>query len=160
NNNLFRQATFQPKKGLEFPQVVEASESFKDTFGQNVAELEQGAVAREIREQVEQCEDGVREAYSLLASNALPAAEVLSEPLSQMSSSRRSGESQIILTFNASHKNLKEAIKRAAELNQTLTPVQIEDVKRARVVLADRWPFLSTEPDVTDQDREHAAQLE
>ena len=34
NNNLFRQATFQPKKGLDFPQVVEASESFKDTFGQ------------------------------------------------------------------------------------------------------------------------------
>src|SRR5205823_14870768 len=91
NNNLFRQATFQPKKGLEFPQVVEASESFKDTFGQSVAELEQGAVAREIREQVEQREEGVREAYSLLAANALPGAEVLSEALNQMSAIRRSG---------------------------------------------------------------------
>ena len=60
NNNLFRQATFQPKKGLDFQQVVEASESFKDTFGQSVAELEQGAVAREIREQVERCEDAVQ----------------------------------------------------------------------------------------------------
>ena len=49
NNNLFKQATFQPKKGLDFPQVVEASENFKDTFGQSVGELEQGAVAREIR---------------------------------------------------------------------------------------------------------------
>jgi hypothetical protein len=160
NNNLFRQATFQPKKGLEFPEVVEASESFKDTFGQSVAELEQGAVAREIREQVEQCEEGVRDAYSLLASNALPGADVLSEALSQMSAIRRSGESQTILTFNASHKNLKEAIKRAAELNQTLAQAQIEDVKRARIALTDRWPFLSTEPDITDEEREHAAQLE
>jgi hypothetical protein len=160
NNNLFRQATFQPKKGLEFPQVVEASESFKDTFGQRVAELEQGAVAREIREQVERCEDAVREAHSLLASNALPGADVLGEALSQMSVIRRSAESQIILTFNAAHKNLKEAIKRSAELNQTLTPAQIEDIKRARVVLTDRWPFLSSEPDISDGDREHAAQLE
>src|SRR5205823_4999689 len=51
-------------------------------------------------------------------------------------------------------------IKRAAELDQTLTPAQIEHIKRARVVLTDRWPFLSTEPDITDGDREHASELE
>ena len=42
-----------------------------------------------------------------------------------MSGIRRSAESQVILTFNASHKNLKEAIKRAAELDQALTPPQL-----------------------------------
>ena len=160
NNNLFRQATFQPKKGLDFQQVVEASESFKDTFGQSVAELEQGAVAREIREQVERCEDAVRQAHSLLASNALPGADVLGEALSQMTAIRKSAESQVILTFNASHKNLKEAIKRAAELNQTVTAAQIEDIKRARRALADRWPFLESEPDIGETERQHAEQLE
>jgi hypothetical protein len=160
NNNLFKRATFQPRKTLDFQQVVEASESFKDTFGQKVDELEQGSVAREIQEQVEGCEDAVRDAQSLLASNALPGADVLAEALSQMSAIRRSAESDVILTFNASHKNLKEAIKRAAELDQALTPAQLEDVKRARVVLTDRWPFLSSEPDIAEGDREHAAQLE
>jgi hypothetical protein len=160
NNNLVRQATFQPKKGLDFQQVVEASESFKDTFGQSVAELEQGAVAREIREQVERCEDAVRQAHSLLASNALPGADVLGEALSQMTAIRKSAESQVILTFNASHKNLKEAIKRAAELNQTVTATQIEDIKRARRVSADRWPFLESEPDIGETERQHAEQLE
>jgi hypothetical protein len=160
NNNLFRQATFQPKKGLDFQQVVEASESFKDTFGQSVAELEQGAVAREIREQVERCEDAVRQAHSLLASNALPGADVLGEALSQMTAIRKSAESQIILTFNASHKNLKEAIKRAAELNQTVSAAQLEDIKRARRVLVDRWPFLESEPGIGETERQHADQLD
>jgi hypothetical protein len=160
NNNLFRQTTFQPKKGLDFPQVVEASESFKDTFGRSVAELEQGAVAREIREEVERCEDAVRQAHSLLASNALPGEEVLGEALSQMGAIRRSAESQVILAFNASHKNLKEAIKRAAELNQAVTAPHIEDLNRARRALTDRWPFLESESDVGEAERQHASKLE
>jgi hypothetical protein len=160
NNNLFRQATVQPKKGVDPIEVVKAAESYKDTFGKDVAELTEGPVAREIRDQVERCEDAVREAHSLLASNALPGADVLGEALSQMSVIRRSSEGQIISTFNASHKNLKEAIKRAAELSQTLGPAQIEDIKRARIALSDRWSFLSAEPDITDEDRERAAQLE
>src|SRR5262249_53225401 len=148
------------KKGPDFRDVIDASENFEETFGQRVAELEAGAVAREIQERVEGCEDAVRNAHSLLASNALSGSDVLGEALSQMSVIRRSSDDQVISTFNASHKNLKEAIKRAAELNQTLAPAQIDDVKRARVALTDRWPFLSTEPDITDEDREHAAQLE
>ena len=77
-----------------------------------------------------------------------------------MTAIRKSAESQVILTFNASHKNLKEAIKRAAELNQTVTAAQIEDIKRARRALADRWPFLESEPDIGETERQHAEQLE
>ncbi len=33
NNNVFRSATFAPKKGIDFDHVVDASEHFKDTFG-------------------------------------------------------------------------------------------------------------------------------
>jgi hypothetical protein len=159
NNNVFRQATFQPKKGLDFPQVVEASEFFKDTFGAKVGELEQGAVAREIREQVEQHEAAVREAHSILLSNGLPGADVLGAALDQMSVIRKSPESQVILSFNASHKDLKEAIKRAAELTQVVTPAQLLDLQRARAALTELWPFLDAEPDLTDSDREHADHL-
>jgi hypothetical protein len=159
NNNLFKQATFQPKKGLEFPQVVEASDHFKDTFGQSVGELEQGAVAREIREQVEAHEEAVRSAHSTLLSNGLPGADVLAGALDQMIVIRKSSESQVILTFNASHKNVKEAIKRAAELDQALGPPQLHDIGRARVVLSERWPFLAAELDVADSERDHAEKL-
>jgi hypothetical protein len=159
NNNLFKQATFQPKKGLDFPQVVEASENFKDTFGQSVGELEQGAVAREIRKQVEAHEEAVRSAYTTLLSNGLPGADVLAEALDQMTVIRKSPESQVILTFNASHKNVKEAIRRAAELDQALGSPQLYDIGRARVVLTERWPFLATEPDIADTERDQAEKL-
>jgi hypothetical protein len=159
NNNLFRQATFQLKKGLDFPQVVQASEFFQDTFGQKVGELEQGAVAREIKEQVEQHEPSLRDAHSMLLANGLPGAEVLGASLDQMSVIRKSPESQVILTFNASHKDLKEAIKRAAELTQAVTPAQLHDLRRARAALASLWPFLRTEPDLPESDREHAERL-
>src|SRR5262245_22322301 len=39
NNNLFRQASFRPKKGIEFEELVKASEAFRDTFGSEVREL-------------------------------------------------------------------------------------------------------------------------
>jgi len=47
-----------------------------------------------------------------------------------------------------------------AESDGILPDDVIEDVKRARLVLTSHWPFLASEPDITDGDREHAAQLE
>ena len=45
NNNLFRQASFRPKVGLEFiPDIVDASDHFKEVFGHDIVpELEQGS---------------------------------------------------------------------------------------------------------------------
>ena len=42
NNNLFRQASFRPKVGLEFKHVVEAYEHFRDVFGHDIPELGAG----------------------------------------------------------------------------------------------------------------------
>ena len=36
NNNLFWQASFRPKKGIEFADLVKATEAFRDTFGSEV----------------------------------------------------------------------------------------------------------------------------
>lgn len=160
NNNVFRQATFQLKTGgVTFKDLLEASENFKGAFGLDLAELEQGAVAREIREQVEQHEAGVRDAHSMLLGNGLPGAGVLVAALDQMSVIRKNPESQVILTFNSSHKDLKEAIKRASEITQAVTSTHLLGLRRARVALDDLWPFLDSEPDLTDGDREHANRL-
>jgi hypothetical protein len=159
NNNLFRSATFQPKKGLDFPQVVDASEFYKDTFGEKAGELEQGAVAREIRGQIERHETAVRDAHTTLVRDGLPGADILDSALDQMGAIRKSPEDQVILTFNASHSDLKEAIKRAAEIEQTVDETQLMVLQRAQAALSDLWPFLESEPDLSEADREHAAKL-
>lgn len=159
NNNLFRQASFQPKVGIEFSHVVDAAENFKAAFGKEVDELEQGAVARQIHEQVERHEEEVRETHTALVQHSLPGADVLASALDQMSEIRKGSEAQIILTFNASHKELKEAIKRSAELEQALTKTRLENLVAARRTLDSNWKFLASEPDLADADREHAEKL-
>ncbi len=65
NNNLFRQASFRRKKGVEFEELIKASEGFRDTFGSEVRELSAGAIAQELRKEVGRHEDTVATALGL-----------------------------------------------------------------------------------------------
>jgi hypothetical protein len=48
-----------PKKGIEFEELVKASEAFRDTFGSEVKELNAGAIVAELRKEVARNEDAV-----------------------------------------------------------------------------------------------------
>ncbi|MCA9231627.1 MAG: BREX system P-loop protein BrxC [Planctomycetales bacterium] len=160
NNNLFRQASFRPKVGLEFTNIVDASEYFKEVFGREISELEQGVVANAIREEIHRHDEELHEVHTTLVQHALPGADVLRTALDQMRSIRSGKEDHAILTFNSAYKELKEAIKRGAELSQVLTETRLYDIGRARKALDAVWPFLKEEPDLTDDDHEHAEKLE
>lgn len=159
NNNLFRQASFRPKVGLDFKDVVDASEYFKEVFGREIPELEQGVVANAIREEIHRHDEELHEVHTTLVQHSLPGADVLRTALDQMRSIRTGKEDHAILTFNAAYKELKEAIKRGAELSQVLTETRLHDISRARKALDVVWPFLEEEPDLTDDDRDHAEKL-
>lgn len=159
NNNLFRQASFRPKVGLEFIHLVDAAEHFKAVCGKDIAELEQSVVAHAIREAVQQHDEELREVHTTLVQHSLPGVDVLRSALDQMRALRTGKEDQVILTFNSAYRELKEAIKRGAELTQALTLPRLHDLGRARTALATFWPFLHAEPDLTDEDRAHADKL-
>ena len=72
----------------------------------------------------------------------------------------RGSEEGALTTFNASHRSIKDAIKRAAELDEALTVPHLADIERARKALGTAWPFLATEPDVSDALRSAARELE
>lgn len=160
NNNLFRQASFRPKVGLEFTNIVDASEYFKEVFGREISELEQGVVANAIREEINRHDEELHEVHTTLMQHGLPGADVVRMALDQMRSIRSGKEDHAILTFNSAYKELKEAIKRGAELSQGLTETRLHDIGRARKALDVVWPFLKEEPNLTDEDREHAEKLE
>jgi len=159
NNNLFRQASFRPKVGLEFIHVVDAAEHFKEVFGREMAELEQSVVANAIRDEVQRHDEELREVYTILVQHGLPGADVLRSALDQMRSIRSGKDDLVILTFNGAYKELKEAIKRSAELSQALTPPCLYDLARAKKALDTCWPFLRDDPDLTDDHRERADKL-
>ena len=159
NNNLFRQASFRPKIGLEFTNIVDASEHFKDVFGREIPELEQGVVANAIREEIRRHYENIHNVHTTLVQHELPGADVLYTALDQMRSIRNGKEEQVILTFSAAYKEFKEAIKRGAELAQVLTDTRLHDIRRARTVLEEVWPILSEESDLTDEFREQAEKL-
>ena len=160
NNNFFRQASFRPKKGIEFEELVKASEAFRDTFGSEVRELNAGAIVAEIRKEITRHEDTVASAYRQLIKYALPGAPVLEDAMGQMKAVLRGSEDNAIATFNASHRSIKDAIKRATELDQALSEPHLRDLDRARDLLKNAWPFLSGERDVSDDLRAKAAELE
>lgn len=160
NNNLFRQASFRPKKGIEFAQLVKASEAFRDTFGSDVSELNVGVIVTELRQELARHEDTVASAYGQLTAHRLPGGGVLEGALGQMKAILRGSEDNAIATFNASHRSIKDAIKRAVELEQALSEPRLRDLERGRQALGTAWPFLRQEPDIEDDLRGKVAALE
>ncbi len=160
NNATFRQTSFRPKKGIDFPELVKAAEAFADTFGSEVRELAQGSIVTQLRDEIEQETERVSAAVVALNSNRLPGVAALEAGLGPMRAILRGSEDAALTTFNASHRSIKDAIKRAAELDDALTDPHLADIERARRVLAVAWPFLATEPDASDELRQAAGVLE
>ena len=160
NNNFFRQASFRPKKGIEFEELVKASEAFRDTFGTEVRELNAGAIVSELRKEIARHEDPVTAALGQLNNYRLPGPALLDAALGQMKAVLRGSDDNAIATFNSSHRSIKDAIKRATELEQALTEPRLKDLERAREALNAAWPFLQNETDITDELRMKAAELE
>jgi len=72
----------------------------------------------------------------------------------------RGSEDDAIATFNASHRSIKDAIKRATELEEALSEPHLRDLERARQALTTAWPFLRQEADISDDLRARAAALD
>jgi len=160
NNNLFRQASFRPKKGIEFEELVKASEAFRDTFGSEVKELNAGAIVAELRKEVARHEDTVATALATLTAHRLPGGAVLEGAIGQMKAVLRGSDDNAIATFNTSHRAIKDAIKRAIELEQVLNEPRLYDLERARKAQVSLWSFLNQETDITGDLRTRASSLE
>jgi hypothetical protein len=160
NNNLFRQASFRPKKGIEFEELIKASEAFRDTFGSEVRELNAATIVSELRKEVAKNEDTVTSALSTLTSQRLPGGAVLDRAIDQMKAILRGTDDGAIAAFNASHRGIKDAIKRATELEQVLTEQRLHDLERARQARNGLWSFLRQETDISEEIRAAAASLD
>jgi hypothetical protein len=160
NNNVFRQASFRPRKGIEFAELVKASEAFRDTFGSEVKELNAATIVAELRREVARQEDAVATAAGLVTANRLPGVTVLEGALGQIKAILRGSEDNAIATFNSSHRAIKDAIKRASELEQALTEPRLRDLERARQAVTLAWPFLQQESDTSEDLRAKAGALE
>jgi hypothetical protein len=160
DNNIFRQSSFRPKKGVEFEELVKASEAFRDTFGTEVREINAGAIVSELRKEIARREDPVASAHDRLIEHRLPGAFVLEGAIGQMKAILRGSEDNAIATFNSSHRSIKEAIKRAVEIDQALSIPRLHDLARAREALSVAWPFLRDQPDVTEDLQSKATTLQ
>jgi len=159
NNNLFRQASFRPKKGIEFAELVKASEAFRDTFGSEVKELNAGAIVAELRKEVAKNEDTIASALATLTAHRLPGGTVLEGAVGHSKAILRGSDDNAIATFNTSHRAIKDAIKRAVELGQALSEARLDDLERARKAHDTLWSFSSQEVDVADDLRTRATAL-
>jgi len=159
NNNLFRQASFRPKLTMDFERLIQAAQAYQETFGREVAGLEQNVVAEAIRAAVTEHEPGLQEQHTLLVREGLPDAAVLADALSQMRAIRVGTEDSAILGFTSSARALKEAIRRANELRERLSDLTLSDLRQAHATLMTMWPFLREEDGLDPGVTEAATQL-
>ncbi|MDC0935231.1 BREX system P-loop protein BrxC [Pirellulales bacterium] len=160
NNTKFRAATFRPKKVLDFAEIVKAAEAFKNTFGEEVKELNQDEVARAIREKCIQRQRVVREVMTMLQQNQLPGGELLLTAISQMEQISTAGEEDTILSFSTGYAKMRDALARAADINQTIAEPQLHTLSRARTANGQYWPFLDGEEGTSEDDRQQATELQ
>lgn len=158
NNNQFRAAAFRPKVGLEPEHIVTAANLFDKTFGQPIRELAEGAVAAAIRRKLGEKQAEVQEQYERLIGSNLPGATVLRQGLDEMRAALRGTDAQAIQGFNAGHMTIKDAIRRAGDLDRLLTEEGVRKISDAREALA-QWAEIEHEPDVEDGLREEAAEM-
>jgi hypothetical protein len=159
NNNYFRVASFQPKKGVDFAEVARAAENFKSTFGTAVKELALSPVVGEIRAQLRASQDDLQRARDQLVMHRLPGSSVLHDALDQSRTIDRGSEDSAIAEFNASHQKIKDGVRRAAEIEKELTPSAIETIEAARHLLGTQWRALDAESDLEPAVRDAANRL-
>lgn len=159
NNNQFRQSSFRPKEGLDETKVIDAYANYKEVFGRDIQELEEGAVARAIKEAVGEYESTIQDQQNVLIQHILPGADVLKTALDQVRTIRGGSTQNAIIAFNGAYRNIEEAIKRASDLESKLTEPRLQDVQRARSILNNEWSFLKTEDDIERSVREAAENL-
>ena len=153
NNNQFRIATFRPKKSIDFGVVAEAAGHFKETFGVEAKELAESPLAVEIRQQIDSHTDAIQRALELVRVARLAGGETLDSALNEMRNISRGGDGNAITAFNASHRLLKDAIRRSADLTKALDDTGQGQVEAGREALRD-LAFLLQEPDIDPSFRE------
>ncbi len=159
DNNLFRSASFRPKKGVEIEEVIAAAEAFRETFGKEVSNLNAGDVAVELRREIVRKEDVLTSVFALLDNHRLPGKDLLEDALEQTKAIRRGTDNAAISTFNAGHRVLKDAYQRACDLEVTLTEPSLQLLDRARHAHSVLWAFLSKEPELPEDLPARAAEL-
>ncbi len=160
SNNRFKACSFTKRvSGTEISDWLKAEEGFRSVFGRSLPELQASAVAQAIRKEVGGSEEDIHEARTLLLTDGLPGAGVLQEAINQVRAIRGGNEDDAINIFNAAYRDIKEAIKRAAELKSALTDHALAKIKQAKVTLEQKWSFLETESDLPEHIASHAAKL-
>jgi hypothetical protein len=160
NNNLFRQASFRPKRGIAFEEQARARQAFKNTFGNDIRDINPSTIAAQLREEIARREDAMTTVLSILTTHRLPGLTGIEAALGQMKAILRGPDESAISTFNTSHRTIQEAVQRAAELEQALTEPRLHDIDRARQALEIAWPFLKEEPGITPELASRAELLE
>ena len=143
NNNLFRQASFRPKKGIEFEELVKASEAFRDTFGSEVKELNARRDRRRAAQGGRAHEDTVASRRSRQLTRASPAGRRgARRRLGQMKAILRGSEDNAIATFNASHRHQgRHQARRRARAGADASRASTTSSARAQRWDTE-WPFL------------------
>ena len=160
-NRDFRNATIRPRTTeIEFKDLVQASACFGKVFGNELPELSEKAAADQIRSACEKHEESMRQQVSRLTQLGLPGTSLLDGAINDITGFRNQRSAAIIKSFIGGFQRIKDANKRAHQLEGELTTIGVEQIERAQSTLLKQWPEISNDPNIDDALEQTASALQ
>lgn len=139
----FRAASYSPRETLDLKVLASAARMYEEITGKDV-NIEEGAIAEALKAIATQDQAKLVPLESRLTALKLPGAAAVSEQLNWVRGILEMPADDCVKTLAGEGKAYLEGRARANKLEQLATDSNTEAIAKAKQVLADQWPHLSS----------------
>ncbi|MFC1531303.1 BREX system P-loop protein BrxC [Gemmatimonadota bacterium] len=157
----FRTANFTPRgAGPTFEALAESAETIEALYGKKVS-IEEGAIARAVREQMPQEVTAAHRVHNVLDVYGLPGVDQILQISDTLEGVTKGSAEDVVVSFHEQREVIKEGVGRLRSLSKALTDDHLKAIRSAQSASEQLWPELRAlgETELEDDADALAAQL-
>jgi predicted RNase H-like nuclease len=160
NANVFKGASFRPRRALDPVVLIDAARAFESTFGKALKVIAPAEpIADELRAQAKHVEEDLRTYAEHLRRRGLAGADVLDAARDQLRAIERASANDAVVAFVGAHRTIKDGLDRLGRLRVSMSDATWAAIDEAFDALATDWAALDSELDDDDGARADADDL-
>ena len=160
NANVFKGASFRPRRALDPVVLIDPARAFEPTFGKALKVIAPAEpIADELRAQAKHVEEDLRTYAEHLRRRGLAGADVLDAARDQLRAIERASANDAVVAFVGAHRTIKDGLDRLGRLRVSMSDATWAAIDEAFDALATDWAALDSELADDDGARADAADL-
>ncbi|MCI0516021.1 BREX system P-loop protein BrxC [candidate division KSB1 bacterium] len=141
NHNIFRSATFAPRKTIDIPVLIEAARYYENITGHEV-DVDEMTIATEFKKIAQSDLDLLRQVMLELRMNNLPELELVREFKDELETILNSSSDDCVNTLAGQGATYKVRRDQMAQLKSNLTKTNIDILLHGKLIIQHIWPVL------------------